>query len=148
MTMVKRVVFILIMLSAVLGLTSAYAQIPASTDVAAYQLGLVAEARPGSNLTYTITVTNYGPSVVESFYILDGWTVNDDGISGFTAPVADPDFGDFTLVGAWQQNREDEDVLAWLLEGELAPGATIHFNWIVQVDSAYQGVLVSQRPYR
>ena len=139
----KRVISILIILCILQAMPSAYAQPVASTDVAAYQLGLVAEALPGSNLTYTITVTNYGPSTVESFYILDGWTVNDEGISGFAAPIADPDFGSFTLAGAWYQNREDQEVLAWLLVGELAPGDTIHFNWTVQVERTYEGVLVN-----
>ena len=34
-------------------------------------------------------------------------------------------------------------MIAWLLEGEVAPGDTIQFEWIVQVDPAYQGVLVN-----
>jgi hypothetical protein len=119
------------------------AQIPASTDVAAYQLGLVAETLPGSDLTYTITVTNYGPSVVTSFYIVDGWTVNDEGISAFKLPVSQPDFGPFAMMGAWQQTLDDQELIAWLLQGEILPGATLQFKWIVQVDSAYQGVLVN-----
>ncbi len=141
--MVKRAVLILILVSALVAISPVGAQLPVSADVAAYQLGLVAEALPGSSLTYTITVTNYGPSVVQSFYILDGWSVDDEGISGFAAPIVDPDFGSFALVGAWQQDREDQEVLAWLLEGELAPGDTIQFDWTVRVDSAYQGILVN-----
>ncbi|HEX2623590.1 MAG TPA: hypothetical protein VHL11_25695 [Phototrophicaceae bacterium] len=118
-------------------------QTSTAADVAVYQLGLVAETLPGSDLTYTITVTNYGPSVVESFYILDGWSVNDEGISAFTLPVAEPDFGDFTLIGAWHQPLSDQELAAWLLQGELIPGATLQFEWSVQVDAAYQGVLVN-----
>lgn len=131
--MVKRAVLILILVSALVAISPVGAQLPVSADVAAYQLGLVAEALPGSSLTYTITVTNYGPSVVQSFYILDGWTVDDEGISGFAAPIVDPDFGSFALVGAWQQDREDQEVLAWLLEGELAPGDTIQFDWTAPI---------------
>jgi hypothetical protein len=140
--MKKPIFFFLITLILILAVPLS-AQSPASSDVAAYQLGLVAETLPGSDLTYTITVTNYGPEVVKSFYIVDGWTVNDEGISAFKLPVASPDFGPFALMGAWQQTLDDQELVAWLLQGEILPGATLQFKWIVQVDSAYQGVLVN-----
>lgn len=114
-----------------------------TTDVATYQLGVVAEALPGSNLNYKIIVTNHGPTEVSSFYILDGWTINDEGVSGFAQPVSDPDFGDFAVLGSWRRNEEDQIVLAWLLEGALAPGETLQFDWLVQVDNDYRGVLVN-----
>lgn len=133
----------LLFLFAVLSWQSLSAQDSVSADVAVYQIGLVAQALPGAELTYNITVTNYGSSVVQSFYILDGWSVNDEGISAFTLPVAEPDFGAFTLMGAWEQTLDDQEVVAWLLQGELIPGATLQFKWVVQVDSAYQGVLVN-----
>lgn len=139
----KLTVLIIAIIFALSAIPLAFAQSPANTDVAAYQVGLVAEALPGSTLTYTITITNYGPMAINAFYLLDGWSVNEQGISGFSFPVADPDFGSFRLAGAWQQKREDQEVLAWLLQGELAPGDTIQFDWVVEVDSAYQGVLVN-----
>jgi hypothetical protein len=139
----KKSIFLLMFLFVCVWNGSIAAQETAHADVASYQLGVVAEALPGSDLTYTIAITNYGPSTVNSFYILDGWTVNDEGLSSFVLPVAQPDFGNFTLLGAWEQVREDEIVMAWLLEGALAPGDTLQFDWIVQVNSAYQGVLVN-----
>jgi hypothetical protein len=133
----------LLMLLPMLPSVPAYIQTSTSADVAAYQLGVIAEVRPGTDLTYVITVTNHGPSVVNEFYILDGWTVNAAGISGFAAPIADPDFGAFTLVGTWMQERPDQSVLAWLLQGDLNPGDTIEFNWSVRVDNAYRGGLIN-----
>jgi hypothetical protein len=114
-----------------------------NADVAAYQLGVTAEAIPGSEITYNITITNFGPSSVQSFYILDGWSVNAEGISAFDLPVPDPNFGNFTVKGSWEQDREDEKVVAWLLEGNFVPGATIQFAWTVKIASAYAGGLVN-----
>lgn len=121
----------------------ALGQSSGATDLATYQVGLVAEAQPGAALKYSIVVTNYGPTEVESFYILDGWTVNDEGVSGFAQPLAEPDFGDFRVVGSWRRNEDDQIVLAWLLAGRLAPGDTLQFDWQVQVDPAYKGVLIN-----
>ena len=120
-----------------------YSQQPAGADVAAYQLGVIAEVLPGSDLTYVITLTNHGPATVNAFYILDGWTVNADGISGFSVPIGDPDFGTFSLEGSWEQQRQDQTVLAWLLKGDLKPGDTIRFAWTVKVDSTYRGGLIN-----
>jgi hypothetical protein len=119
------------------------AQNPPITDVAAYQVGVVAETLPGAALNYTITITNHGPTALSSFYILDGWTVNDAGISGFVEPLAEPDFGEFQVLGSWRKQESDQIVLAWLLEGAFAPGATQQFDWQVQVDQAYEGVLIN-----
>src|SRR5690349_9310386 len=90
----------------------------ATADVAAYQLGILAEAKPGENITYTITVTNLGPGVAESFYVVDGWTVNAENVSAFASPIPDPDFGKFAVAGRWEQNRPDQKVFAWLLNGK------------------------------
>lgn len=120
-----------------------YAQGATSADVAAYQFGVVAEARPGTEITYVITVTNQGPKKINTFYILDGWTVNSAGISGFAAPLSDPNFGKFKLTGKWGQNLPDQRVVAWLLEGDLSPGDTAQFNWKIQVNGAYRGELVN-----
>src|SRR5215475_6960665 len=94
-------------------------------DVAAYQLGVTAQALPGTALTYSITVTNYGPAAVTSFYVIDGWTVNAEGIAAFAQPVSDPDFGQFKLAGSWEQSRKDQNVMAWLLNGDLDAGETV-----------------------
>ncbi len=112
-------------------------------DVAAYQLGVIAEAAPGSSITYTITLTNFGPSAVPSFFLLDGWSVDTRGVSAFAAPITDPDFGNFEVEGTWQQRRDDETVFAWLLKGNLLPGETIQFNWPIRIDSSYSGQLVN-----
>lgn len=120
-----------------------HSQSAASADIAAYQLGVVAEAFPDSDLTYVITLTNHGPAAVTQFYILDGWTVSASGISGFTMPTPDPDFGAFSLVGTWEQQRSDQTVLAWLLNGNLNPGDTVRFAWKVHVDKMYRGGLVN-----
>ncbi len=114
-----------------------------SADVAAYQLGVTAEAKPGADLTYSITVTNYGPAPVHSLYIVDGWTVNAEGLAAFAQPVGDPDFGDFKLAGTWEQSRSDQKVLAWLLNGDLSVGDTVQFNWKVRLAAKYEGGLVN-----
>jgi hypothetical protein len=112
-------------------------------DVAAYQLGVIAEAVPGTNITYTITLTNFGPAPVSSFYLLDGWSVDTKGISAFASPLTDPNFGNFKVEGTWEQARKDEKVFAWLLTGDLLPGQTIQFNWPIRVSASYLGQLVN-----
>jgi hypothetical protein len=114
-----------------------------SADVAAYQLGVIAEAVPGSNINYVLTLTNFGPAPVNSFYLLDGWSVNAEGISAFAGPINDPEFGKFKVEGRWQQQRKDENVFAWLLKGDLLPGDTIRFVWPIRVSNDYSGQLVN-----
>src|SRR5258708_20789712 len=116
---------------------------PVSADTASYLLGVSSEATPGATLTYSITITNFGPGTVKSFYILDGWTVNTEGISAFASPIPEPDFGSFTVVGSWQQARPDQKVFAWLLSGEFAPGKTAQFDWKGHVSSTYTGTLIN-----
>lgn len=122
---------------------TASAQDSTNADVAIYQLGVVAEARPGSEINYLFTVTNRGPKTVSTFYILDGWTVNQSGIAGFTSPVADPAFDKFKLAGKWQQTSPDQRIMAWLLNGELRPGDTVQFAWKIKVNADYRGALVN-----
>lgn len=122
---------------------TALSQQPTSADVAAYQLGVIAEAVPGSSITYVLTLTNFGPAPVQSFYLLDGWSVNAEGISAFAGPIGDPNFGKFTVEGRWEQRRKDETVFAWLLKGELVPGDTIRFEWPIRVSNDYSGQLVN-----
>jgi hypothetical protein len=139
----KSIGVILFLIAALSLRSPAYSQQSTGADVAAYQLGVVAEVLPGADLTYVITLTNHGPATVNAFYVLDGWTVNADGVSGFAAPIADPDFGAFSLEGKWEQQRPDQTVLAWLLKGDLKPGDTIRFSWGVRVDDAYRGGLIN-----
>ncbi len=142
----NRVIFLVLLAVAIpliVSIPLASAQQDNSADVAAYQLGVIAEAAPGTNITYTITLTNLGPAPVPSFYLLDGWSVDAQGVSGFASPLADPDFGSYTVEGSWQQQRKDEKVFAWLLKGDLLPGQTIRFNWPIRIAPGYLGQLVN-----
>jgi len=134
---------LLILAMALFGVKAGRAQDSASADVGIYQLGVVAEARPGTEISYLITVTNRGPKAVTQFYILDGWTINSAGIAGFAAPVADPAFEKFSLAGKWQQTTADQQIVAWLLNGDLKPGDTAKFVWKVRVNGNYRGALVN-----
>jgi hypothetical protein len=140
--LLRRIIFLALIAATFIPWQSAGAQ-TTGADVAAYQLGVTAEVQPGTELIYSITVTNYGPGIVSKFYIEDGWTVNAEGISAFAAPIADPDFGSFKLAGTWEQSRTDQNVLAWLLDGTLNPGDTVQFKWKVQIAENYQGGLVN-----
>jgi hypothetical protein len=133
---------LLLAVMAFASLQSAHGQ-ASDADVAAYQLGVTAEALPGAELVYAITVTNYGPAPVKSFYVVDGWSINADGIAAFAQPIGDPDFGKFNLNGSWAQDRKDQKVVAWLIDGALSPGDTVQFNWKVKVAESYQGGLVN-----
>jgi hypothetical protein len=136
-------VLAVLLISSMLTLRSATGQQDSTADVAAYQLGVIAEAVPGSNITYTITLTNLGPASVASFYLLDGWSVDPQGVGAFALPLTDPDFGKFTIEGSWQQLRKDEKVFAWLLRGDLLPGQTIRFDWPIRIAASYSGQLVN-----
>src|SRR5262245_30626262 len=85
----RRLIIILIIIIFSIGLEqrSNRAQQREEADVAAYQLGVIAEAKPGEAITYDITLTNFGPATVHSFYLLDGWSVNQQGIAGFAQPI-------------------------------------------------------------
>src|SRR5438874_9360513 len=95
----QLIIFVLLALaiSSILSLRAATREQDSTADVAAYQLGVIAEAVPGSNITYTLTLTNFGPAPVASFYLLDGWSVDAQGTSAFASPLTDPDFGKFEM---------------------------------------------------
>src|SRR5215468_11216748 len=112
--MIRRLMILLLAVMALTSLKSTHGQ-ASDADVAAYQLGVTAEAQPGTELVYSLTVTNYGPAPVKSFYIVDGWSINADGIAAFAQPIGDPDFGQFKLTGSWAQDRKDQKVVAWLV---------------------------------
>jgi len=112
-------------------------------DLALYQTGILTEIPTGQPLTSTWLVANLGPQPVTQFYIVAGGSLNSTSGSVLAQPLIEPDFGDFVVIGRWQQSTQDEKQWLWLLQGELISGQSAAFEWQRHLIADYHGDLIN-----